>query len=486
MSATISQSQPAGTAPDAKPAVSPAETDVSARVLLLLFLSAALWLVAGSVLGLIASLNFHGPTLFADCAAFSYGRSHPAATNALLYGFAAPAGLGVLLWLAAHLGQTKLTGIPLVILGWLLWNVGVTLGVVGIFLGDNTGHEWLEFPRYASAFLFAGYLPIGLAGLLTFKNRQPGQLQLAQWFILAALFWFPWIFTTASLLLVIWPVRGVMQSVVGWWYMNNFGSVWLVLMGLAVGFAFAPKFAKAPLHSRDMGLFTFWSLILFGSWAGIPAAAPVPSWIPAVSALGSFLMVAAILATFLNLIKTLRQADRKAVRSIPELFIPFGVLAFTVAALMSVISQPIAVSVVTNFTWFVPAQQEMLVYGFFTMTMIGAIYYIAPRLTPVAGADLLLGKASFLLCAVGVLFYVVPLAAGGIIQGSAMNDATVPFLNVVKGSLMAIRGSTLGELLMILGNVIFLLNVILMLFRFLKTSATVFLSGPNKAVGVVA
>ena len=164
----------------------------------------------------------------------------------------------------------------------------------------------------------------------------------------------------------------------------------------------------------------------------------------------------------------------------------FGVLAFTVASLMAVISQPIGVSVVTNFTWFVPAQQEMLVYGFFTMTMIGAIYYIAPRLAPVAGTDLLLGKASFLLCAVGVLFYVVPLAVGGIIQGTSMNDATVPFLNVVKGSLMPIRASSLGELLMILGNALFLLNLILMLFRFFKSSVTVFLAGENKAVGVVA
>ena len=39
---------------------------------------------------------------------------------------------------------------------------------------------------------------------------------------------------------------------------------------------------------------------------------------------------------------------------------------------------------------------------------------------------------------------------------------------------------------MILGNAIFLLNLILMLFRFFKTSTTVFLAGANKTVGVGA
>ncbi|MDB6108405.1 MAG: rane protein, partial [Pedosphaera sp.] len=151
MSATSSPSQSIsiGGSP-AVATVSSAEVDVSCRApLLLLFLSAAGWLLAASVLGFIATLKFHSPALLADCAWFTYGRVHPGASNALVYGFAVQAGLGVLLWLICHLGRTKLAAPAMVVAGWLLWNLGVTVGVLGILHGDSTGFEWLELPRYA-------------------------------------------------------------------------------------------------------------------------------------------------------------------------------------------------------------------------------------------------------------------------------------------------------------------------------------------------
>src|SRR5208282_6762021 len=81
--------------------------DASLRVpLLALFGGAALWLVVGSVLGMIASIKFHAPDFLANCAWLTYGRLQPAADNALLYGFCLPAGLGVALWLLARLGGT--------------------------------------------------------------------------------------------------------------------------------------------------------------------------------------------------------------------------------------------------------------------------------------------------------------------------------------------------------------------------------------------
>ena len=78
--------------------ISTARIDASCRLpLFTLFGGAALWLVVASVFGLIASLTFHAPKMFADCAAFAYGRALPLSHSALVYGFAIPAGLGVML-----------------------------------------------------------------------------------------------------------------------------------------------------------------------------------------------------------------------------------------------------------------------------------------------------------------------------------------------------------------------------------------------------
>src|SRR2546423_12917180 len=87
----------------------PSEIDASCRLpLLVLFASAAVWLVVGSVFALIASLKFHSPNILADCSWLTYGRVRPIANNCLLYGFCLQAGFGVGLWLLARLGSATL------------------------------------------------------------------------------------------------------------------------------------------------------------------------------------------------------------------------------------------------------------------------------------------------------------------------------------------------------------------------------------------
>src|SRR5580692_10612940 len=88
--------------------------DASCRVPLLPLLGgAALWLVVGLVLAIMASLNFHMPGMFANCPYLTYGRVQPAANDVILYGFAIPAALGVILWIFARTSETELA-LPIV------------------------------------------------------------------------------------------------------------------------------------------------------------------------------------------------------------------------------------------------------------------------------------------------------------------------------------------------------------------------------------
>ncbi len=442
---------------------SPAEIDVSCRPVLLLLLSGAIWLVAGAFLELIASLKFHSPNLLADCPWLTYGRVHPAATNALVYGAAMQAGLAVLLWLICQLGRTKLAAPALVIAGCVVWNLGTAVGLLGILAGDSTGFEWLEIPRYGAALLFFGYLAVALAAMLSFHQRSKRQLSVVHWFLLSALFWFPWIYSTAELLLVVWPVRGTLQSVIAWWYANNLTTIWFGFVGLGAGFYFVPKLTNKPLYSHYLALFAFWMLAIFGSWVGIPVGAPVPSWLPALSSFAGVLTIIPILAVALNVQKTsCGQVAPQTGAALP--FVLFGMMAYVVAGLMGCAASIAKVSEVTNFTWFIPAQAQLTVYGFFVMVMFGATYYIVPRLTQTelsAGFE----KWHFRLAALGVLFYVVPLVIGGIRQGFALNNSHVAFLDVVKGTLMFLRISTTGDLLLLAGSLLLLLNLLGMLGR---------------------
>ena len=449
--------------------------DASCRVpLLALFGGAALWLVIGSVLAMIASIKFHAPDFLADCPWLTYGRVQPAADNALLYGFCIPAALGVMLWIFAHLSRRPLCLAFVPVVAANLWHLGVLVGLVGILIGDSTGFTWLEFPRGGSVLLLAAFLLIAISAVATFGQRRERELFSSHWFLLAALLWFPWIYATGNLFLVACPVRGDVQTAIDFWFINNLLFVWLGLAGLGVSFYFLPKFAGRPLQSHYLALFAFGTLILFGTWNGIPIGAPLPAWMPALSAVAGSLTIIPVLAVAAIMWKTLcgskevasslrledsaQRADATS-RGVAFCFIRFGLAAFMLSSLMLIAMACPQISRVTEFTWFGPAQTQLQLYGFFAMTMFGAIYYLLPRVVGFEWTFPKLARVQFWISMLGVLLLVLPLAIGGVVQGLKWANPGVAVVDVARATLPFLRISTTGLLFLLVGNLLFALNI---------------------------
>jgi cytochrome c oxidase cbb3-type subunit 1 len=459
------------TTSSASDVVSTAEIDASCRVpLFTLFVSGAVWLVIASIFGLIASLKFHSPNFLSQCACLTYGRVLPVATNALIYGFAIPVGLGVVLWIIARTGQTKVAQPWMIAVGGKLWNFGLTIGVIGILAGDSTGYQNLEIPRYGVVFLFLGYLLIAIFSLATLHNRKERALGPAQWFLLAALFWFPWIYFTANyLLLSHTPIRGVTQAIVAWWYSGNLNFVWFGLLGLAVIFHFIQQLTERPLHSRYLALFTFWTIILFASWSGIPRSAPVPAWMPSISTVATILGLVTALSVMVNLHQTCSRGCSQTENPPPGKFLAFGAMAFVISRLVSACAAVPEVSAITNFTWFTVAESYLNVFGFFAMAMFGAIYYIVPRVTGMEWPCAKSVRRHYWLAAIGIVLIVLPLAIGGVVEGFNWHNPKMTDVDVAKNALNFLRVSTLGEILILLGNLLLLGNLIGLSVRYYKT-----------------
>jgi cytochrome c oxidase cbb3-type subunit 1 len=442
------------------PGLVSAQPDSSCRFpLLLMLVCAACWLVLASAFALVASIKFHSPNFLSGPVWLTYGRVHAAYLNCLLYGFCVPAGLGVCLWLLSRLGQTALAEPWLVILGTLVWDGGMILGVGGILWGDSSGFDYLEMPGYAAWILMLGYLLVGVSAALTFHQRRELQLFVSQWFILAALFWFPWVYATAQMLLVAHPVRGATQVAIAGYYSANLQVIWLGLIGLAAVFYFIPKLTQRDLHSRYLALFTFWIIILFGGWTGVTHGAPLPAWMPALSTAATMLLAVPLLAVGLNVVRTVagKQSSSKASPALQ--FIIVGAFALLLSWLVKMICAGVDVVYPVALTWLVPAQAQLNAYGFFCLVMFGAVYTILPRLTrselPYPG----LVRLHFWLAVVGVLLIFIPLAGAGIFEARELHNPSTPFMAVVKSTLMFLRVSTMGDLLLALGHVLFLVNI---------------------------
>ncbi|HKW29375.1 MAG TPA: cbb3-type cytochrome c oxidase subunit I, partial [Verrucomicrobiae bacterium] len=420
---------------------------------------AALWLVVGSVLGLMASIKFHAPDFLANCAWLTYGRLQPAADDALLYGFCLPVGLGVALWVLARLSQTPLRGAIVPIVAANLWHLGVLVGLVAILIGDGTGFAWLEFPRGSSVPIFFAYLLLALWAMMIFARRHERTLHPSQWFLVAALFWFPWIYSTANLFLVAWPVRGVAQAVIGWWFANNLLLVWTALVGLGTAFYFLPKLTGRPLQSHYLALFAFWTFILFATWCGIPPGAPVPVWLPTLSAVAAAWLLVPLLVIAIVGLRTVWGSVKSSWDNGPFCFIGLGLDCFCLSGLMLVAMACPQISRWTDFTWFGPAESQLRLYGFFAMTMFGAAYYLLPRAVGMEFPFPKLVRAHFWLSLVGVALLVVPLAIGGVLQGLKLQNPDIAFADTTKAMLPFLRVSTLGLTAMLLGNLLFFVNI---------------------------
>jgi len=429
--------------------------------MLTLLAGAALWLLVASLLGLLDSLKFHAPGLFASESYLSYGRVHAAQSAAFLYGFGVPAALGLGLWFFCRLGCATLAGPVVVTIGALLWHLAVALGVAAILGGRGTGFDSFEMPLWCARILLVAYFLIGVCGLLTFHQRQSGRLYPTQWFVVGSLFWFPWIFSTAALVLLVVPERGVLQASTAWWYAHNFDSVFLGLAGLASAFYFIPKLLGRPLHSHYQAALAFWTIALFGSCGGIPNGAPLPSWIISLAVVGTVLTAVPIMAVATNLYQTVHQ-NLNALDTDPTLrFTYVGLIFWIIAGAQQIVSALPNVSAITDFTWFGAAQKELFHYGFFALTVFGALYYILPRLLSLENSAWCpkLLKLHFLFSFLGVLISYFSLLVTGLLQGILLANSGNSFPDVMRRTMFPLRMSTLGDLLVMGGTIVFLLNL---------------------------
>jgi len=101
----------------------------------------------------------------------------------------------------------------------------------------------------ATPLLFVAYALIGVWAVITFRFRKSEHIYVSQWYLLAALFWFPWLYSIAQIMLIFEAARGTVQALVNWWFAHNVLGLWFTPIGLAAAYYFIPKVLGKPIHS---------------------------------------------------------------------------------------------------------------------------------------------------------------------------------------------------------------------------------------------
>lgn len=449
-----------------KPAVQPTwadavEIDASCRYpVLLLFLASFGWLLTSVVLTLIASIKLHGPGFLSSIPWLTYGRLQPAQSMAFVFGFASQAGFGVMLWLLARLGRCTLKGPGLAIIGTVIWNVALKIGFFSVLAGWSTGLEHLEMPAGMHVALLLGYVFIGISAALTLHFRQSRTLYVSSWYLLGALFWFPWLYTTATYLLLLGPgVSGAVQPAITTWFGNGLFLLWLTPIGLAIVYYFLPKLTSRPLYSVELAAFAFWLLAIFGAAGGFQNRAGLPSWMTSLSSVAVVILIIPALAMALNWHKTVDGRYSLFTQNQTLAFVRLAAFSFIAWTILTGISALPVPGEWLSFSLFFSGLEALFLYGFFTMAIFGAWYYIIPKLIGAEWSGHPAGKLHYLGSVVGAFGLAASLLLGGLVHAKGLANPSVPFIGTVRSSLPFIGMSTLA-ILVFLAAQFFLVKMI--------------------------
>jgi cytochrome c oxidase cbb3-type subunit I len=404
--------------------------EASLRFPVIMFLSSAVfWLVAASFLGCIAAWKLVVPSLLDASAWLTYGRIQQAAENAFIYGWASQAGIGLGLWLLARLGRTALGSERLLVAAGPFWNLGVLLGVCSILAGDGHSFRGLEFSGAAAFVLLIAYACIGVWSLILLRDRSSGGLYVSQWYLLAAFLCFPWLYATANMLLVWLPVQGSAQGPIAAWFWGSLIWLWLVPLALATIYYLIPHIARRRVRAYPSSVLAFWFLVFLGGWTGTRnlIGGPIPAWMASAGVAASIMIL--IPANIIG-INTLGTVGGRFTVQRPEVsFTVLGLVCFAGVVFQGA-ATPL-ITVVTHFSDYSIGESILVLFGFLSMALFGAIYYALPRLTGTDFPQVAAIRHFWLsACAVGTMF--LTLAFGGLIQGFALYDPGVDFMSSVN------------------------------------------------------
>jgi cytochrome c oxidase cbb3-type subunit 1 len=433
------------------------------RPVLLFFHSAVIWLLVGSLLGLAASLKFTFPDWLTSQAFWTFGRVRTAHLNAVAYGWASMALIGVAVWMIPRLVRAPLHR-PLVATAAAVgWNLFLVLGIGAVLAGWTDGLEWLEIPFPIDAIVAVSGGLMAYSVLMTVARRKTRHFYVSVWYALAAMVWFPIIFVTANL-----PVfGGVGQAALNWWYGHNALGLWITALSLAAAYYLVPKVLGRPIRSYSLSLVGFWALAFFYSLNGIHhlIGGPVPTWLITVSVTASVMMVIPVAATAVNFHTTM-QGRFATLRHSPTLaFVVAGAMIYTAVSLQGSAEALRTVNRVTHFTHFTVAHAHLGVYGFASMILFGAYYFIVPRLVDREWPRPALIRWHFWLALGGIALYFVSLTVGGWIEGAWMLDAARPFGDVVNATKPYLLARSVGGALLLAAHLVFAYHYWLMVRR---------------------
>ncbi len=393
-------------------------------------LTAAFWLLIGTLYGLIGAIELVAPDFLGNIGWLVFGRIRTVHTNLVIFGFVTPALLSVGHFIVPRLLRTQLFSEKLGIFIVCLWNVIVAAILITLSIGLSQGREYAEAIWEIDILVAIAFALMFINMIMTIRNRQEPLLYVSVWYITAAIILTLIVYAIGN---VIWvpdagALTGIPDAVILWFYGHN--VLGLLLTPLAVGIVYyvIPSVTRTPLYSHTLSLAGFWSLLVLYSHIGTHhlIQVPAPTWLKVVSIVGSIGMVIPVMIVLINLWYTVKGKMRTIHENIGAKFVFTGTVFYLFTCIQGPIQSLPQVQRLTHFSNWVVAHAHMGVLGFSGMVAIGGIYFILPKMTGRSIYSKTLAEFQYWMILIGLVGFMVVLTTVGLVQGNSwLNGETI-------------------------------------------------------------
>jgi cytochrome c oxidase cbb3-type subunit 1 len=385
---------------------------------LFLWLSGAGWLCIGGLLALLSDIKLVHPDFISGCSWMTYGKTVPASQLAITYGFISQFLLGAAVYVIARLSGSAPQNSLLGLFGTVFWNIGVTLGVIGIFLGHTTGQLGMEAPRYASSVLFIAFLIMAVWALMPIWTSKNDKIYASTWYLLAAMLCFTWVFFGGYYVIGWIQPEGILGSVIAKWGSTNLLQLWVVLGSIGLIYYITPKITGSSPTSASLAALGFWTFLVFSSGAGVSElrGGPFPQWLTALGVVFKSFMIIPMLCIALSL-KSSFKGEVSAENRIPYLLSALSAVSLISWMALSWASSCEYFARYLSLTWFQQGLNDLAIFGVAGSATLAVIFYSLPRLLGRSFCCSGFHWIAFISQLAGVVLFTAPSILGGVIQG---------------------------------------------------------------------
>lgn len=431
------------------------------------FVTAALWMVVATFVGLLAAIELVAPDLLGHVPWLAFGRLRPMHTNLMLFGWVAAALVGGTLYVIPRVLGTTLWSERLGNASVLAFNGFLVAVVVTLGAGMTQGREYAELVRPLDFVVLVWLSMLIVNTLATIRQRTEKVLYVSVWYGTGA---FIWTFVVYAFGNVVWSPAGALPGVTDslwlWFYGHNTVGLWITPPAIAIAYWVIPRATRAPLWSHTLSLVGFWTILAIYTHTGGHhlLQAPVPTWIKVLAVVDSICMLIPVFTFLANVWLPLKARWGRIHASVGAKFVFAGTVFYCLTCIQGPLQSLPSIQRVTHFTQWVVAHAHLAVFGFGGMIGMGAIYYILPLVSGRKIWSDKLADIQYWIMLFGVTSFFLVLTCAGLVQGHAwlageMVYRVLPEMTVY----MILRGAT--GLVVVLGACIQLFNVLMTLWK---------------------